>query len=827
MDTLEAVDQAPETPNAPEYRPGELATSIVTQSKVWKPGDFKDKTFVGVITDLIQACSVTDEAARRFSVLSTWEQRHMDRGYQYLQDNGSGGWKIAGTDTSRKNNNSIAAADDANLYPTNIYSAQGDIAVGALNRGKIKVSFAPKKSKDPMNAAATDEANKYKYLWEKNNSSLQSGVMELGWTDCRVLVWTRTVADKRFGLEDDGSPRRVEVSTPFGVLESKLPMMADTLEQCGYAQAFEEMDYAVARAAYPWMGDKIKPSWGTFGELEFERIARINTRVGLVGKYITGTSGIREATIGYTWLRPGMYFDDKVQPMHRDFLLQNFPAGLFVVMAGSEFCCCWDESMDDHAALGMYARGFGQNRRALGTSDISIQKRINIWADLWDKFVRTAIPMTLLDDQAFNTEAVASLEASPSRFFPVALGEGQSMDAVVGQTPAPQPIPGMSEMFQWYIGPLIQSIDGATPSLNGGFEGSDNTVGATQIRLQQSLERFGPVWVMANYLLAKVALQAAVLCGENGTAEISDTVDGVGDVSVDPSKMKGNFACTPETVSSIPESGAQREAKIMQILDMANTNPQIASVIGTPSNAREIVKGLHIDDVITVDEANSEDKQLEEIEELLETEPYINPKWQQLTDQLALLNEIHEEAKSVATQSMQSGVPPDSGMIDQGEQLEQQIEELQQQLQQEPEYLPSVPVADDDSEDHATEAATVFAWMQEPDGRSLRKAAGKEQPGGKNWKKWTNCYLHWQAHKKMMAQLAQSQPIPVKASASIKISPTPEQQAKMLTAMGVPADSEQQGGLQVHEITQESEGVGPDGMPVKQKVSVAGKGLNG
>jgi hypothetical protein len=58
------------------------------------------------------------------------------------------------------------------------------------------------------------------------------------------------------------------------------------------------------------MGKKIKPSWGGAGELEFERIARINTRIGLAGKYITGTMGIRETTMGYFWLRPGMFDDD-------------------------------------------------------------------------------------------------------------------------------------------------------------------------------------------------------------------------------------------------------------------------------------------------------------------------------------------------------------------------------------------------------------------------------------------------------------------------------------------------------------------------------------
>lgn len=823
------TEEQEQSAQAQEYKPGELAPVIVTTAKVWKPADFTDKTAVAMITDLVEGCSKTDEAARRYSVVDTWEARHIDRGHQYLIDDGKGGWKIAGTDSGNKKNNAIAAADDANLYPTNIFSAQGDIATGALNRGKIKVSFTPRKSKNPQDVEAADEANSYKYLWEKNNKSFQADIMNLGWTDCRVFTWTRSIASKQFGVKEDGSPRVVEVSTAHGVLESKLPMMSDKLSECGYAQVFEELDYAICRASYPWMGNKIKPSYGTAGELEFERIARINTRIGITGKSMVGTSGLRETTMGYTWFRPGMYFDDKVTPKQREFLLANFPEGLFVVMAGSEFCCCWTESMDDHGELGMFTRGFGQNRRSLGSSDIPIQKRINIWADLWDKFVRTSIPMTLLEDQAFNAEAIAQLEANPSRFVSVALGDGQTMDSVVGQTPAPQPIPGMSEMFQWYVGPLIQSIDGATPALFGGGEGSDNTVGATQIRLNQALERYGPPWIMVNNVVACAARQAAVCCGNNGDEEISDTVEGYGDVSVDPSKMKGNFACASETLGSIPESGAQREAKVLQILDMANANQQIASLIATPSNAREIVKALHIDDVITIDEANSEDKQLEEIEVMLDSQPLINPAWQELSDQVAQLDATHEQAKAMATQAVQGGDPLSLEIIQKGAAMEQQVGQLKQQLAQTPQYLPSVPVAQDDSEDHATEAATLFAWMQEPDGRSIRKAAGKEQPGGQNWNKWQNNFLHWQGHKQMMAKLAadKPQPIPLKATAALKVTPTPAQTAQLLTSMGMPATQEApEDGMQPHEITQEREGVDANGVQTKQKISIVGKGLN-
>ena len=769
-------DEQEAAATAQQYKPGELSPAIITTARIWKPDDIKkvDSTITQTLTELVNRCSVTDEAARRFSILQCWQERHFDRGYQYLVDSSNGGWSIFGVDGASKKHNSLKDADDANLYPTNIYSAQGDIITSALCRGQIKVNFTPARSKRPEDVKAADEANKYKHIWCKVNNSieLQRETVGLAWTDPRAVFWTRSVADKsRFGIADDtDDPKIVELTTAHGVLESKLPMMADRLDQCGYVQIFEEMDYAVARATYWWIGNKIKPSWGTYGELEFERIARINTRIGIVGKYITGTSGIREATMGYMWFRPGMFYDDQITEEQREWLLANFPDGLFLIMAGPELVCCWNESMDDHLSLGMFTRGFGQNRRALGSSDISIQKRINIWADLWDKFVRGAIPIGLMDSDAFNAEAISGLDASTTRFVSVAVPEGRGMTDLVGQTPVPAPVAGFQEMFQWYVGPLMQSIDGATPALFGQGEGEDNTVGATQIRLQQALERVGTAWIVTNGMFAKANSQAAKCCADNGNTEITATISGVGDISVNPQNLKGDFECESETVNAIPENGAQREAKVLQILDMANANPQVAALVATPSNAREIVKALHIDDVITIDEANSEDLALENVEILLDSEPLINPQYQQMSMQLEQLNQVHESAKALALQTTQAGNPPDQDEIQQGAQLEQQVEALAQQLQKTPKYLPSIEVPEDESLDYATIAATIFAWMQESDGRSLRrKARGEPEGEGPNWKKWTNVELYWKANKDMAAKLAAQnvQPIPPKITISV------------------------------------------------------------
>src|ERR1700728_1188105 len=217
---------------AREYAPGELAPSIITKSKVWKPDELRDEDMLDVITALLRSCFESDEPCRRWQVLETWELRMSDRGYQHLESTSEGGWRVPGSED--EHSNALANMTDAGVFSTPILPSQGDIAIGCLNRGAIKVNFTPRRSKRPQDVAAAAAANEYKWLWQKANADLQYDLTSIGWTDPRVITWTRTIADKRFGLDDDGNPVQAELTTPWGVLESRSPMLAGSLKECGF-----------------------------------------------------------------------------------------------------------------------------------------------------------------------------------------------------------------------------------------------------------------------------------------------------------------------------------------------------------------------------------------------------------------------------------------------------------------------------------------------------------------------------------------------------------------------------------------------------------------
>src|ERR1019366_10004404 len=101
-----------------------------------------------------------------------------------------------------------------------------------------------------------------------------------------------------------------------------------------------------------------------------------------------------------------MFMDEKVNDSVRAELLEAFPNGCLLVKAGANYAFSRNESVDDHIEIAHALGGKGQNRRALGSSLISIQKRINDWVDLQDDFFKRTVPKKWMNAEAFNMDAI-------------------------------------------------------------------------------------------------------------------------------------------------------------------------------------------------------------------------------------------------------------------------------------------------------------------------------------------------------------------------------------------------------------------------------------
>lgn len=702
----------------------------------YAPFDYSEEPFAEltdeqkrVLRELTLLVCRRDVASRRFEVEQRWEARLFTRGYQHLLPRRGGGWELPGQNSIF---GPMATADASALYATNIIGRDQDILTAAMAREVPKVQFFPKNPEDPASIRATDGGNKYKYVYEKC-SGLREKLTDAALyycTDERVLFYTRHVRDEEsFGVDDQGQPRGAEITSIYGVLEHKVPMQASCQREMDAIGIFTELDIAVARARYPWVADKIKPGGPGVGEIELDKIARVNTRLALLGSYVTGDALQRDVTEQLVFFRPQAFFDDTIKKPMRDELLQLFPKGAMVVYCGTEFCFARNQSLDGCLHVSHALPGIGQNRRALQSSEIPVQKRLNSWVDLEDAFFRRTVARRFYAAGVFDIEALQAQDNVPGKSTPFEMQPGTAVDQMIFTEPTPTPQPDMKDFIQSWFGEVPGSLSGAADSLfqaSSEDEVGPTPVGTIKIRRDQALARIGLAWNAAKIAFAETTRQAAMWAANCRQGTISDFVPGQGFISLQADDLKGDALCYPEYDAAFPESWSERENRYRQVIDASVQNPFYQAMMKIPKNIRVIADAARFSE-LKVPGEESVKKQDMELELLTQSGPLPNPQLEQVKEQL------------LADVVQGQPIPPD----------------IEQQLQGIPPEISSVPVATDASEDHPTEAMTCFEWMNDSEkGQKFKNGTAEQQAA------FQNVHLHWQAHTEMAAKLQAQAPAP-------------------------------------------------------------------
>lgn len=804
------LDVAPTSESPESSPPSDVPISSADGYDQFTPGeltsfDHSPEPFVdlpdqakNLVRELVILASRTDVASRRFEVEQAWEARLFERGYQHLLPRRGGGWSLPGEGSKW---GPLSTADSSALYSTNIYGRDKDIVTAALSRETPKVTFFPHDSFNIADVQAAEAANKFVPVWQKNND-LRQRLAEMAYyyyTDDRCVLYTRLVVDQqRFGTNEDGSPASQVLTSVYGKLEAKVPMQAQYQKEMHFIQLYNEIDVTTAKARYPWIAKKIRPGSCGIGEIELDKIARVNTKLALLGSYVTGDAMMRNVTEQYTWVRPEMFWEEVITDEWRQFFLENFPKGMLVVYAGQELCFARNESMDDKLRVTHAMPGNGQNRRALGTNNLSVQKRLNAYLDILDDFARRTVPRRLYDSDAFDVQALQNQDNTPGGSTPFQRVPGLPVEQLVFVEPTPQPQPFLPELTKMFFEDIPQSLVGSVPSLFGGSTNTE-TVGGIAIQRDQALARMGIPWAEAKAALTDAANQAVLAASQTNEPIFDQTESGT--VTIDPNQLKGRVIVYPEYDSAFPESWRDRETRYTELVAGAAGNPFYASLLKIPSNLRAIADNVRMAD-LTVPGEESVDKQLLELTQLKMTAPLPNPALlqarQQLTDAQAGMALDKVNGKTI---------PPEAVAM---------IQAIEQQLQSMPPLVTSIPVAQDASENHEVEAATVFEWMNSEEGMRFKSGNAEQQAG------FQNAHLHWQAHMEMAAKLAPPQPAPHPPSISFKGEDLPpDAQTQALAQAGIKSSPQDQ--LQAknvdtqHKIAQK---VVPKAVPATESINI-------
>lgn len=743
------------------FIPGEI-TSFDVSSEPFVAFDYPGGK--EIVHQLVITASRTDVASRRFEVEQAWEARLFERGYQHLLPRRGGGWSLPGEGSKW---GPLSTADSSALYATNIYGRDKDIIVAAIARETPQTQFFPLDANHAPDVVAAEAANKYKIIYEKNND-LRSRLAEVAYyyyTDDRAVLYTRQVADaQRYGINIDGTPRAKEITSVYGKLEAKVPVSVQDQREMHFIQIYNEIDVSTARARYPWAAKEIRPGSCGIGEIELDKISRVNTKLALLGSYVTGDAMMREVTEQFTWIRPEMYFDEIVPKEFREELLAKCPKGMLIVYAGQTFCFARNESMDDHLVVTHAMTGNGQNRRGLGTNNISVQKRANAYFDIMDDFFRRTVPRRIYDNDAFDMDALQQQDNTPGTSIPVQRQPGVPMAELVTVEPTPQPQPALPEFCKLFFEDVPASLSGALPSLFGASTNTD-TVGGIAIQRDQALARIGLPWNAAKAAFMEACRQA-VICASSRAFPISASLPS-GNISIDPNVLKGNIVCYPEYDQSFPESWKERELRYTEMVVGAASNPFYGEMLREPSNLRAIADNIRMADLHIPGE-DSAKKQLIEIDQLKRSAPIPNPTLLQGQQKL-------EQIKQGMQADLQSGVPipPEAS---------QMLQQAEKTLQDMPPEISSIPPAADTSENHNVEAQVCFNWLNSEEGIKFKHGTAEQQHA------WQNIYLHWQAHMEMAQKFAPPPTVAQPPHITIPFDKMPpEAQTQALTHAGITA----------------------------------------
>jgi hypothetical protein len=837
------------------YVPGKIAPWMCSPEPIYGPDELGE--YISAIDQMTQNVNKCDAAARIWEVLQAWEMRLFRRNYQFLNV-GWKGWGMFGGSSGTSGAASIMAAGNAmKLFSCNVFGQRHKKITALLSREVPGTTVAPVDDEDPMDQAASEEAEKFLevFIHQANLKAVVKKAAGYFCTDDRVGFLTYTVADQtRWGTElpnrkevaygepesegvtpetelddaaeeDTGSmeesgpsadpkdtgeqPARREVTFVGGKLEWKVPLMADEEEEMGWCRYQHEVSVSKLKAQYPWIRDKIAAGGNVGGMDQIDRLARINVRLAVQASSSSGEAYKNDSTESVTFYRPSEFEgieDDEI----RDLFNEAFPDGLEVWHAGGNMAFCRNARMSKHVKFVHPGPGDGQNREALLTNYLPLQKVLNANISLIDRYFRSAVPRRFALEPYIDTQLLNSQSNDPAKITPVTGLEDKQLriQDITGVENVPSPNTAIFEFVQWLISGGPEAMDGGSPAAFGEADGeSDQGVfKTTRLKRDQALQVFSMPWGALCEGVCAISQQAVESAAENRIADFSASLPGQKRLKIELSKLQGNVLVQPESLE-IPQTMAEQEEAMASLLEQSSNVALYQQIVSDPRNLSIIMRMPTLSNL--ENEAKDQvEAQQGEFEILMRSGPVPNPQLAPLADQL----------KAIMAQLSAGQAHPEA----QTPQGVQAMQALEQRAQATPPLVSTVPVAQTTKENHAIHAAVTLGMMTSPTGRKLKYGNDKQKAIYQNFD------LHWNEHMAMLKQLQPPKEMEFKGSVTIDPSKFPPQaQSEMFQAMGleVPPFALQPED-QTHEITTEKEGVDAQGVPVKQKVSVVGKPLS-
>jgi hypothetical protein len=596
---------------------------------------------------LLQEAQRQELYQRRMEVMRARRKRFYERGLQHIYYDILSGVFVQGAPgqfVPDSGHGEIQCGEYIADY--NIFARALQIIIAKLTENQPGIDFQPDSGNSPVDLQASDAAEAYRILYDRRNDTkdLLTAIVRMMGLDGRTLAWTRTMEnEQKWGTDENGVPRRVQTSSIYGVLETKVPIVAKTFEEWPYCIITEDPHVYTARKEHPDFADKI----GKFGEegiadTQFERLARLGALQGNSAAFQLTDTYDHYTERKYFFFRPSMLTDEELDSAYtdevhqaepwtlRDALNEAFPDGGVFIFVGKQYVGSRNVCIDDELSVDFPYAGDGMARMAIMDPAVVIQDRFNDDMNLYAEWKDFGSPSTWLRAGRAQVAAINDQTAAPFCFRP-AMELEVLRDRPLADSFYREPNPELPETFirhtEYLATALLQYILAIPSAVQGAGMPDQKTKGGYQEAIYQAMGQLGVIWGAVQRLMSKVYRQAALAAARDDKEGKPLIIPGPkGAVTLDISALgKGHFLAHPDTDSGYPESTMQKRVTLSNILEMAMKDPVIGqALLSSPDTWDFIFRTYGVPEIV-IPEARVRRKQSAEIEMLIQQSPQQGP----------------------------------------------------------------------------------------------------------------------------------------------------------------------------------------------------------
>lgn len=431
-------------------------------------------------------------------------------------------------------------------------------------------------------------------------------------------------------------PNGMEKITLYGPLNVKVLPSSQELRESGYLILVEEIQRSAVMAAHPNKADKIDQAGAYSGIIggstgdSYERNQRLMLSEATNNGQPGGSKPLTNlVTYKRAWLRPWLFWEEKDKTLRQE-LFKRYPKGVMVSFAGDVYLESRDEKLDDHWEAADAMPGVGAYREAIGSSTISLQKRINDVMNVEAEHVDfAAAPPILTDARYLNLEALRNKRMMPGSFHPVSTKSGAGQKSLSDMMFQPK-ITIDSNLYGHGkdLIELVQLTSGAFPAIFGGAMQNVKTASGYAMARNQALGRLEMFWRSIKAFHARLMLKSVEIFRKNRTEDVERVILGKSkdftSKYIHLANLQGHITARAQVDEDFPTSWSEIRGNITELLSIA---PQwIGPLLAHPDNAAFTRRFLANSD-LTIPIETQRDKSYREIDWLLDGQPIesVNP----------------------------------------------------------------------------------------------------------------------------------------------------------------------------------------------------------